>query len=181
MSKKPKLSQEDIEAFQKAVQGIKPLPQRKVRVSKPKTVPVRKPDKFLEESSFFDGGEPREYIQADDFIEYKVDGVSHKTLRKLGKGQYNVEAQLDLHRKTIEEARVAVNHFLHECIKHGIKSALIVHGKGRPGVPPALKNQLNYWLRQASPVLAFCSAAPSHGGKGAVYILLKSHTEEKFA
>lgn len=179
MPKKPKISQEDLDAFQKAVQGTKPLVHRKVRLLEPKPVTRKKSQVFEDEVSFFDGGEPREFVQADDIIEYKCDGVSHKTLRKLSKGQYNVEAVLDLHRKTIEESRSAVNRFLHECLKQGIKNALIIHGKGKPGSLPALKNQLNYWLRQAHPVLAFCSAAPQHGGKGAVYVLLKSFTEER--
>ena len=180
MPKKPKITQEDLDAFQRAVQGTKPLIQRKVRLAQPMPRAVKKPVVSSDESSFFDGGDPRDLVQADDFIEYKSNGVAHKTLRKLSKGQYNVEAVLDLHRKTIEEARSAVNRFLHECLKQKIKSALIVHGKGKPGTSPVLKNQLNYWLRQAEPVLAFCSAAPRHGGKGAVYILLKSLKEEKF-
>jgi DNA-nicking Smr family endonuclease len=179
MPKKPSISQEDLDVFQKAVQGTKPLVQRKVRLVEPKPVTRKKPAAFEDTPSFFDGGDPRDSIQADDLIEYKCDGVSHKTLRKLSKGQYNVEATLDLHRQTIEEARSAVNRFLHECLKQGIKNALIIHGKGKPGALPALKNQLNYWLRQAEPVLAFCSAAPRHGGKGAIYVLLKSFTEER--
>lgn len=174
MPKKPKLSQEDLDTFQKAVQGTKPLTQGKVRLAAQKQKIAKKRETFEDEPAFFDGGDPRENVQADDFIEYKCEGVSHKILRKLSKGQYNVDAVLDLHRRTIEEARTAVNHFLHECLRRKLKSVLIVHGKGKPGSLPALKNQLNYWLRQAHPVLAFCSAAPRHGGNGAVYVLLKS-------
>lgn len=174
MPKKSKLSQEDLDTFQKAVQGTKPLTHGKVRLAEKKEKVSIKKQTFDDVPVFFDGGDPREYIQADDCIEYKCDGVSHKILRKLSKGQYNVEAVLDLHRQTIEEARIAVNHFLHECLQRRLKSVLIIHGKGKPGSLPALKNQLNYWLRQAQPVLAFCSAAPRHGGNGAVYVLLKS-------
>lgn len=179
MAKKSKPSPEELEAFKQAVQGIKPLTQRKVRLASPKPVVVRKSEEFTEEPFFFDGGEPRDNIQADDFIDFKGDGISHKTLRKLSKGQYNVDAVLDLHRNTIEEARSAVNQFLHECLRRGVKCVLIIHGKGKPGSTPALKNQLNYWLRQAQPVLAFCSAEPRHGGTGAVYVLLRNFTEEK--
>lgn len=182
MAKKPKSSPQhkDLDAFKQAVQGIKPLTQRKVRLAPRKQAPIRKPVEFEDEPSFFDGGMPRDLVQADEFIEYKCNGVSQKTLRKLGKGQYNVQASLDLHRKTIEEAREAVNRFLHECTQQQIRVALIVHGKGKPDSTPTLKNQLNYWLRQAEPILAFCSAAPRHGGKGAVYVLLRSQTEERY-
>jgi DNA-nicking Smr family endonuclease len=181
MSKKTRLKPEDLEAFTQAVQGIKPLVQRKVKLepprkkSKPKQVVSDQPDSFL------DGSEPRDTVQANDFIAYNETGVSHKTLRNLKKGQYNIEAVLDLHRKTIEEARAAVDEFLHKCVRHAVKVALIVHGKGRMDSPPILKNQINHWLRQASPVLAFCSAAPRHGGNGAVYVLLRSQKQEKFS
>src|SRR3990167_3570898 len=123
MAKKPKAQPQhkDLEAFKQAVQGIKPLMQGKVRLTPPKQKPARKPAAIEDEPSFFDGGAPRDFVQADDLIEYKCDGVSQKILRKLGKGQYNVEAVLDLHRKTIEEARIEVNRFLHECTAQEIK------------------------------------------------------------
>lgn len=180
MAKKSKISQEDLDAFKEAVQGSKPLPHHKVLLEKPRVIIRRKMAKVTDETDFFDGGEPREIIQSDDYIEFKRDGVPHKTLRKLKKGQYNVQAVLDLHRHTIEEARTAVNRFLHECVKRQVKTVVIVHGKGKPESTPILKNQINYWLRQAEPVLAFCSAIPRHGGRGAVYVLFRSPTEEKF-
>jgi len=180
MKKKSKISQEDLNAFQEAVKGIKPLSQRKVRLSSPKPSVERKKTPQEEDPSFFDGSEPHEIVQGDDSIEFKRDGVADKILRKLGKGQYNVEAVLDLHKMTVEQARTAVNSFLHQCLGRKIRTALIVHGKGMPGNPPILKNQLNCWLRQAKVVLAFRSASPRHGGKGAVYILLKRSEQEKF-
>jgi DNA-nicking Smr family endonuclease len=180
MRKKSKLSPDELSVFEHAMQGTKPLAQRKVRLAVPKVKIARKLSLEEEKSSFFDGGEPRDLIQADDSIAFNREGVPHKTLRKLSKGQYNVEAVLDLHRQTIEEARLAVNHFLHECLENGDRCILIVHGKGRPDTAPVLKNQINHWLRQAKPVLAFCSATPKHGGQGAVYVLLKGRTEEKF-
>ncbi len=180
MRKKSKISTDDIKIFEQAVQGTKPLAQRKVRLTVPKAKPVRTEVSLEDPIEFFDGSEPRDCIQPDDSIQFSRDGVPHKTLRKLSKGQYNVEAALDLHRQTIEEARVTVNHFLDECLKNGDRCVLIVHGKGKSGAP-ILKNQVNHWLRQAKPVLAFCSAMPRHGGRGAVYVLLKGNTEEKYS
>lgn len=181
MRKKTKASPIDIEMFEQAVQGSKPLAQRKVRLNAPKVISHRRIEQPEDVPSFFDGGDPREEVQADDSIAYNRDGIPHKTLRKLKKGQYNIDAVLDLHRRTIEEARLAVNHFLHNCLKNGDRCILIVHGKGRPDALPILKNQINHWLRQAEPVLAFCSATPRHGGQGAVYILLKSTKQEREA
>jgi DNA-nicking Smr family endonuclease len=174
MPKKTVITDEDINLFERAVQGTKPLAQGKVCIGPPKLKYAKKQPTFEDKPSFFDGGEPRDLIQDDDYIIYKLDGVPNKTLRKLSKGQYNVEAVLDLHRKTIEEARHAITQFLHECLNRGIRTVIIVHGKGKPGSAPVLKNKVNHWLRQVESVLAFCSAMPRHGGNGAVYVLLKN-------
>ncbi len=183
MAKKPPkksvISPEDLDAFAQAVQGIKPLAQRKVQHEAVRKYPKRREMDIEPPASFFDGGDPKDSVQSDDFIAYNQSGISHKTLRNLRKGQYNVEAVLDLHRNTIEEARVAVERFLHECLQNELRTVLIVHGKGKPGVPPILKNHVNHWLRQATPVLAFCSSTSRHGGNGAVYVLLKRAKEGK--
>lgn len=177
--KKSVISPEDLEAFAQAVQGIKPLTQRKVRHESAVKFPKKRAKEVDPPASFLDGGEPKDAVQSDDFIAYNQTGVSHKTLRNLRKGQYNIEAVLDLHRKTIEEARVAVDRFLHECLQSELRTVLIVHGKGKLDAPPILKNHVNHWLRQAKPVLAFCSSIPRHGGNGAVYVLLKRAKEGK--
>ncbi len=101
-------------------------------------------------------------------------GIQHKVLRKLRRGQYNVGATLDLHGKTIQQARESLTAFLLNCRREGIKSALVIHGKKCGGGTPILKNKLNHWLRQVDFVLAFCSAAAKDGRTGAVYILLKN-------
>lgn len=176
MTRKRKITTEEINAFEQAVQGTKPLSQRKERIAppKPRVTPRHTvhPKEIL--PSFLDGGEPSEIIQDTDSITYTQDGVSHKMLRKLSKGQYNVQAVLDLHRKTVDEARLEVDEFLHNCLKLGIRCALIIHGKGKPGGTPVLKNYINHWLKNAAPVIAVSTAAPKHGGHGAVYVLLKA-------
>lgn len=181
MAKKSKLLPEDLAAFSQAVEGTKPLTQRKVKLGASPVKYARRPVAVDDDPSFFDGSDPREIVQPDDYIAFNQNGVAHKTLRNLRKGQYNVEAILDLHRKTVEEARVLVSRFLQHHYNSGARVVLIVHGKGSQNAAPILKNQINHWLRQATPVLAFCSATPRHGGSGAVYVLLKKHTEEKFA
>lgn len=178
MAKKIVISDEDIKTFQEAVQGTLPLAEGKVRLRKKRVKPVRPLPDLNDEPSYLGGGEPQVIVQADDYITYKQESISNKILRNLSKGQYNVEAVLDLHRKTIDEARGAINYFLETCLKRGSRCVIIVHGKGKLGTPPALKNQINHWLRQVSPVLAFCSALPRHGGNGAIYVLLKNNTKE---
>jgi DNA-nicking Smr family endonuclease len=180
MRKKTKISQEDIDTFKQAVEGVTPLKEKnKVRLKTAATPRKRiKPHFHDEENLPFSESHDIDDVSSEEYISYKQPDISNKTLRKLHKGQYNVEAKLDLHGKSIEEAIIAVNSFLQQCLREGIRVALIIHGKGRHSQVPILKNKLNHWLRELYVVLAFCSAAPSHGSRGAIYVLLKRNTEE---
>ncbi len=112
-------------------------------------------------------------VKSEDYLEFARSGVQDKTLRKMQRGQYPPEATLDLHRKTIEEARELLGAFLLQCQKRGLRHVLIIHGKGRDSHAPILKNKLNNWLRQTEQILAFCTAMPKNGGSGALYVLLR--------
>lgn len=114
-----------------------------------------------------------------DLLEWKKDGVQNGVYRKLRLGRYDVEARLDLHRKTVKEARVEMFRFLQTSLDLGVRTLLISHGKGeKSDTPGRLKSYVGQWLLQVPQVIAFHSAQPRHGGYGAVYALLKK-TEEK--
>lgn len=180
MPKKPKITQEDLDALQNAMKGVKPLTQRKIRLRSSIKKPLNIP---REDEAWFQFNENNnlDAVVSEEFIAFKQSGVSNKTLRKLRKGQYNVEATLDLHGLSVEEARKTVYEFLHQCLADKRRVVLIIHGKGRHSQKPILKNKLNHWLREVNVVLAFCSASVSHGSRGAIYILLKrTDLGEKF-
>jgi DNA-nicking Smr family endonuclease len=187
MPKKTKTSSEDIELFLAAIKGTTPLAQKKIRQSKiappiKHKVKIRDEQDAPQELFQFRDDDYLPPIRSEDPLSYKKAGVPDKTLRKLRKGQYNVEARLDLHGMTIEKARIAVDHFLQQCLLTGISVALIIHGKGMHSQMPILKNKLNNWLPSTDIVLAFCSALPQHGGLGAAYVLLKNTIiKERFA
>jgi len=178
--KRHTISEEDLEAFQQAMKGTKPLKSNKIRLAPPLEgkKPIRK--HIYHDDTTFTLSEKLalDPVQGEEFISFKQNGISNKTLRKLRKGQYNVEAILDLHGLSIEEAKSAVEYFLQQCSYEKIRIALIIHGKGHHSEMPILKNKLNHWLRELDFVLAFCSAAPFHGSRGAVYVLLRRSTEE---
>ncbi len=181
MVKKRHISDTDIAAFHQAVAGTKPLVQNKVRLAKKTKSALAVPTKQQPKDSFdFSDGSEIAAVGSEEFIAYKQSGISDKTLRKLRKGQYNVEAILDLHGMSVEQARKAVGQFLQQCLQEKLRIVLIIHGKGQQSGMPILKNKLNHWLREINVVLAFCSANPSHGSRGAMYVLLKCTTEEKF-
>ncbi|MEE9253975.1 MAG: DNA endonuclease SmrA, partial [Pseudomonadales bacterium] len=114
-----------------------------------------------------------------DFLEWKKDGVQEGVYRKLRLGKYMVEARLDLHRKSVKEARVEMFRFLQISLDLGVRTLLISHGKGeKSDTPGRLKSYVSQWLLQVPQVIAFHTAQRRHGGYGAVYALLQK-TEEK--
>lgn len=182
MSKKPKVTDKDVAAFQKAVNGIKPLAQEKIRLvrnKRPRSLSYTQTE--TQETFHFHEQNDLKPVQGEEFIGYKRDSIDNKTLRKLRKGQYNVEAILDLHGLSVLKAKLEVDFFLQQCLHDNKRVILIIHGKGHHSEEaPILKNKLNQWLRQTDVVLAFCSAAPGHGSRGAIYVLLKNMIEEKY-
>lgn len=110
-----------------------------------------------------------------DIIEFVRPGVQHGVFSKLRRGQYEVEASLDLHRNTVEQARVELWGFLDQCSSLGLRTVMVLHGKGdrNPQQPATIKSYTAKWLMDIDTVLAYHSAQPRHGGAGALYVLLK--------
>jgi DNA-nicking Smr family endonuclease len=116
-------------------------------------------------------------------LEFKRPGVQNGVFRKLKQGRYEPEARLDLHRMTVAIARRELFDFVEESYKLGIRSALVIHGKGESKAErersSILKGCTGHWLRQLDIVQAFHSAQRGHGGTGAVYVLLRKSEEKK--
>jgi DNA-nicking Smr family endonuclease len=124
-----------------------------------------------------------EYIEPVDplaILEFKRDGVQTGVFRNLRLGKYQIDARLDLHHMTVEQARTAVFQFVADCMTHDIRCALITHGKGEGRENPAqLKSCIAHWLPQFDQILAFHSAQKQHGASGATYILLRKSEKKK--
>jgi DNA-nicking Smr family endonuclease len=175
----------DLEArslFRKAVSGIRRLQDDKVapyRV-RPKPVPQQRlndESEVLDESlapltldAIIDTG-----VDSEDELCFAQSGVQQNVLRKLRRGHYRIEAELDLHRMTSLQAQEALRTFIAQCQRQQIRCVRVIHGKGLGSEDrfPVLKTRVNSWLRQWDSVLAFCSARPCDGGRGAVYVLLR--------
>ncbi|GAA5213845.1 DNA endonuclease SmrA [Corallincola platygyrae] len=124
--------------------------------------------------------EIREMVSPDDQISFMRPGVQHGVFRKLRLGQYQIEARLDLHKHSVEQARRAVQQFLQDCLRIEVRSAIIVHGIGRHSKPSALiKSAVNQWLKALPEVQAFHSCQKHHGGLGAVYVMLRKGPNKK--
>ncbi len=171
--KKPDISDEERDQFQKAMEN----PFQYAKTPTPKT----KPESYSDDEIAFSGSEYLEYLdddqwlEAEDLISFARQGLQNKLLKKFNKGELAIAAKLDLHGLTAYEATQVMRDFLNHCQQNQIRSTLIVHGKGKFGSSnrPILKNVLNQWLPSQPQVLAIHSALPKHGGRGAVYVLIK--------
>lgn len=115
-------------------------------------------------------------IPAGDEWSYLRPGLSRQIMRKLRRGYWKFQAELDMHGMTRDQARYALAAFLDECGKYRIRCVCIIHGRGLSSKnrEPVLKSRVGSWLVQRDDVLAFCQASPEQGGSGAVLVLLKS-------
>lgn len=171
---------EESALFREAMQGTKPLGSSdKIKPGKQapkvKLMPRLNPAQRLHEELGFseESFDAREFV---DGLEYRRPGLQDNVLRKLKRGQFPRQDQLDLHGMTIEQARTALASFLIESKQRNLRCVRIIHGKGlRSGERgPVLKARLSGWLTSRQETLAFCPAQRTEGGSGAVYVLLRN-------
>jgi len=113
---------------------------------------------------------PDEAMETGEELLFVRPGVSRQTLRKMRKGHWVVEAQVDLHGLDRHQAHAETEEFLRKAKKRGLRCVRIVHGKGL-GV---LKSALRRWLPMKDEVLAFTQAPATQGGSGALLVLLRT-------
>lgn len=181
MKKTPPLSDDDRAAFDEAMRGVaRHTPGERIarQGPAPSTRPLqREADEraVLEELLAHD---PEDWMDSSDQLLYRAPGVQDAVIRKLRRGSYRIESELDLHGLNTEGARQALARFLVHCREHELRCVRIIHGKGlrSPNSGPVLKTRVDGWLRKRREVLAFVSARPEHGGTGAVYVLLRGRS-----
>ena len=113
-------------------------------------------------------------LDADDQLSFRRPGIGTDVTRKLRKGEWSIQGQIDLHGLRSDEARNAMGQFIRDAKRMGWRCVRVVHGKGlgSPGKEPVLKSKVQRWLVQKKEVLAFVQAKPSDGGGGALLVLL---------
>jgi DNA-nicking Smr family endonuclease len=114
-------------------------------------------------------------LDTDDALSYRRPGIGTDVTRKLRKGGWSIQGQVDLHGLRREDAREALVDFIKDAARMGWRCVRVVHGKGlgSPGKTPVLKGKVQSWLIQKRIVLAFVQARPAHGGAGALVVLLE--------
>ena len=115
-------------------------------------------------------------VESQATLSFMRSGIQHSLFKKIKQGVMPIEARVDLHGMTVEQARSIVLEFIRDCCSHDVRFALITHGKGEGRAQPAiLKSCISSWLPELSEVLAFHSAHSRHGGTGATYVLIRSN------
>ena len=114
-------------------------------------------------------------LEAGDALSYRREQIAPRVLKKLARGEYAAQEELDLHGLPARTAEALLREFLRDCRTHGVGCVRIVHGKGRNSEErlPVLKNLVDRVLRQRADVLAFHSPPAAQGGTGAVLVLLE--------
>ncbi len=155
----------DADLFRREIGAVAPL------VVPPRVPPARTPPspvptqtKLDEEAvlheAISDEFDPEILLETDETLSYCRPGVSQEVVRKLRRGAWIVQAQLDLHGMRREEAREALAEFIRESVKRGLRCLRVIHGKGLGsiGKEPVLKGKVRAWLVQKEEVIAFCQA-----------------------
>lgn len=171
----------DDSLFQIATQGVRPL-ENSGRIVHQARKPKPIPKQFLQDEmqaladSLSDHYIPAHELESGEELLYLRDGHAPDILRKLRRGHWVIQEQLDLHGLTADEARLTVVEFLAHCRKRGARCVRIIHGKGlgSRNREPVLKRKLQSWLMQRDEVIAYAQAREVDGGAGALVVLLKA-------
>ena len=177
----PTADQSDIDLFRDAVKGAVPLRTEQRRPLPTRPAPPVPIQTLLDEHEAFSEMllEPitsEMAIDIGDEPTFLRDGMSSQVLKKLRRGHWVVQEELDLHGATREVAYEMVGEFLKRCVRRGIRCVRVIHGKGLGSKfgQPILKSKVKVWLTQRDEVLAYCQAPVVNGGSGALLVLLRN-------
>lgn len=114
-------------------------------------------------------------LETDDELSFRRPEIGADVVRKLRRGVWAVQGQLDLHGLRRDAARTRLVGFLHDAERAGWRCVRVIHGKGNgsPGREPVLKSKVRAWLVQNKQVIAFAQARAADGGHGALMVLLR--------
>lgn len=107
-------------------------------------------------------------------------GVDGALARRMRRGEIDIDARLDLHGLTQQEAHHALTVFIERSVDAGRRCLLLITGKGGGAEGGEgrgiLKGLAPRWLRErplAERIAAITPAHRRHGGGGALYIYLR--------
>jgi DNA-nicking Smr family endonuclease len=169
-SPRPQLSEADAALFREAMRDVRPLSGKPAAPPRVARAVRRARARRLDEALDFDvpGG-------STEIESFARPGLQHGVLRKLRRGHYRVEAEIDLHGLTAREASRELQAFLAVARQRQLRCVRIIHGKGlRSERGPVLKPIVTRLLQQVAAVIAFVPAPREAGGSGALHVLFSA-------
>jgi DNA-nicking Smr family endonuclease len=183
--RRPRAQAAETELFRASVADVTPLaPANRAALERPRPLPMpvqRMRDEREALAASLAGGEAWESgIETGEELAFLRTGLPAQTLRKLRRGHWVIQDELDLHGLTAAEARELLVEFLAHCRQNGLRCVRIIHGKGlrSRNREPVLKRRVAEWLARRDEILAYCQARRTEGGGGAVVVLLKGARRE---
>jgi DNA-nicking Smr family endonuclease len=166
-AEKPSVAAATETSFALEMRDVRPLASRVARTSVRATPPVT-PIPVEMRFEVIDDGTSLEGRRLD---------VDPREVGRLRRAQYPIDGTLDLHGKTVPDAKAAVVEFVARRRRQGDRAILIVHGKGLHSSRghAVLRGELGAWLSQgiaARHVLAFASRLEGDERSGALAVLL---------
>ncbi len=182
-------SESEERLFQRAMEGVKPV-NGKERIRKvPKIELVegfRKKDdaealKRLEDLVHY--GKGFNVANTPEYMEGTGYHIHPEIARRLHRGEYSIQAYVDLHGLVVEDAEEVFEKFLKWATMTGKTGILVIHGRGFSSPSePVLKRKVEEWLTRGpwrKWVVAYSSARKCDGGAGATYVLLRKRPISK--
>ena len=173
----PQDEADEVRLFREAMRGVRPLGSRNPVPRAPKARPrarFTRADRAAVLRESLDSADADPALASGEELVFHRPQIQPAVLRRLRRGEYRVQREIDLHGLTVAEAKLALRQFLIRALEQQVRCVRIVHGKGlRSGHRgPVLKATVSGVLRRTGAVLAYVSARPVDGGTGAVYVLL---------
>jgi DNA-nicking Smr family endonuclease len=167
--------------FVRAAGAVNPMRVQHMRVhlapDQPPPIPVQQQldDQRVLHEAISDEFDSSTLLDVDDALSFRRPGIGTDVTKRLRKGDWSIQGEIDLHGLRREEAREALAEFMRDAHRRGWRCVRVVHGKGlgSPGKTPVLKGRVQSWLIQKNEVLAFVQARGDEGGAGALVVLLK--------
>ncbi len=177
------LSNEDTEAFTRAMLEVNPLRGKGRAVAKciePNNAEAQSLESF---ASMMEKNVEFALSLKGEYLEGHVVGLDILTMDNLRSGLYSPEAHLDLHGLNAGQAYQTLITFFRKSWYKGMRTLLLVPGRGKnsPNGFAVLRDKLQLWLTQdpfKRVVLAFCTAKASDGGAGTMYVLLRKYKKK---
>lgn len=164
------LTESEKETWDQMADGAKPIPGKREKAAKPAP-------KSLKHVKLRSSVPTAPQVKRENMPSIgSYANIDHRTADKFRKGSNPIDATLDLHFMTRDEAHKALEKFIHRCHRQEKRFLLIITGKGREGQEGVLKQAVRGWLTGddlAPFILAIDQAQQKDGGSGAYYVLLR--------